>query len=161
MKDHNQQGAQPLPAQGHFFQKSDTPRDQIKDLIGLVLSVIENIDVLIFQPLLAEQTTFLDQLAANIVSLHQLTLIPSTFSLFVTDSRKVVNNILTCKVFVEKFQIDISLLDASKDYRKNKRNKELLMLIAQSFHKEPQRSRILSQELKILANDLIAEMENI
>ena len=161
MKDFQQQGAQPLPSHSQFFQKTDTPKEQTKDLVSKILSFIEDIDAVTFQPALADQLQFLDKLASDVVSLHQLTLLSTSFSESVTDCRKIVNNILNCKVFLPKFHIEISALDAAKDYRKSKKNKEVLSLICKGFNKDQQHTLILSQELRLLTHDLNAEMENI
>ena len=161
MKDYNQQGAQPLPSHSQFFQKSDTPKEQTKDLISKILSFIENIEAVTHHPALAEQLQFLDKLSSDIVSLHQLTLLSTSFSESVTDCRKIVNNILNCKVFIPKYRIEVSTLDASKDYRKNKKNKEILSLLCKGYQLDDKHSLILSQELKLLTHDLTAEMENI
>lgn len=161
MKDYQQQGAQPLPGHSQFFQKSDTPQDQTKDLVSKILSFIEDIEAVTQQQALAEQIQFLDKLANDVVSLHQLTLLSTSFSESVTDCRKIVNNILNCKVFLPKFHIEMSTLDAAKDYRKNKKNKEVLSLICKGYHKDQAHSLMLSQELRLLTHDLNAEMENI
>lgn len=161
MKDFQQQGAQPLPSHSQLFQKTDSPKEQTKDLVSKILSFIEDVDAVTYQPNLAEQTQFLDKIAGDVVSLHQLTLLSTSFSESVTDCRKIVNNILNCKVFLPKYHMEMSTLDAAKEYRKNKKNKEILSLICKGYHKDPQHSLILSQELRLLTHDLNAEMENI
>lgn len=161
MKDYQQQGAQPLPSHSQLFQKSETPKEQTKNFQAKIISFIEDIEAVTHQPKLADHLDFLDKFASDIVSLHQLTLLSTPFSESVTDCRKLINNILMCKVYLPEYNMEMSSLDAAKDYRKNKKNKDVLSLIFKAYHDDQQHSVILAQELKLLAHDLSAEMENI
>lgn len=161
MKEYEQQGAQPLPYNEPFFTQQETPKEKIKALRNKILSFSQEIEDLLKQPLLTDHDEFLDKIAADIVSLHQLTLTSSLESTATMDSRKLINNILNCKVFIEKQLLDISLIDSAKSYRKSKKNKQALSLLLKGMILEKKRALMLAQEMKLLVIDLTAEMESI
>lgn len=161
MSHDEQQGALPSKDEHFFSFPLETPKEQILALRNKLITLIQIIEEITYQPLLCDHMDFLDKVASTIMALHQLTLLPSSNQQSLAETKQLISNILSCLLLVPKIPLEISLLDAAKLFRKDRKNKEALTLILKNCSKEQDSAQDLITDLKLLAFDLIEEKENI
>lgn len=161
MQEYQEQGFEALPSEETFFQPKETPKDIARSLVSRTLVFVDHIETIIHNPLMINDSDYLDKLAKDIVSLHQLSLENTPYSSLISETRKLLNNILNCRILLPNSEKEVSCVEAAKDYRKSKRNKESLLKICKAYQNEVLRSEMLCQDLRLLAHDIQAEAENL
>lgn len=156
--DQTHQGAVPSRKESPLERKYN--ESNLSHLHVRTLALIFDIEQLIEKPHLIDTTYFLDRLATNIVSLYAEINQPNNRAP-VFENKLLIANILTCNVAIKYRSNRISLLDAASIYRKNKDNKDPLILICESMLQNLTYTRPLLNELKLIAFDFNAEMGNI
>jgi|GEM_PF-1638682 len=155
------QQALPLPQDDFFSNSAEDPQQICKTLKLRILSFIADIEHLLEHPHLASDPTFLDKMASHLVTLQSLISSTSVCCTSTKEISQLLENMLRCTIAVQDQEFALSMLDAAKIYRKNKKNLAPLSMILKSYPLCKESASTLVSELKVLASDLIEEKENI
>jgi hypothetical protein len=161
MKEYEQQGAQPLPNQESFFTQQESIDAQLHSLKDKIQAFITSIEGILKEPLLSKHPEFLDKFAADIVSLHHLSMDPKSKNSLVNETRKIISNVLNCEVKIQASHEPITAIDAALTFRKHKKNSKALHGLLENFLQNKEETQNLLTELKMISYDLSVERENI
>lgn len=152
--------ALPLPQDDFFSNLSEDPQQICQTLKLRILKFVADIERLMLYPDLAKESHFLDTMASHLVSLQSLITSTSVCSQPIQEISQLLDNMIRCTISIQHQDFALSMLDAAKMYRKNKKHPAPLSTILQAYPLCKESTKTLIAELKILASDLIEEKEN-
>ena len=158
--DHFEQGYVPSSKEDNFTYEGEDPQQVCLHLKKRILLFVLDIEHLRQNPLFADTEAFLNKFADNLTAIHFLTECAQACSELLVEVSFLMNNILTCNVWIPSYNLEISTLDAVKLYKKNKNNGPIFSSILKAYTDDNPSIDSLLDDLKLLAYELIEENEN-
>lgn len=156
MKKESEEEAVNIPTD-HLERAHVDPSEVCNALRVRILCFIMDIEELIHKPETADNPAFLDKLSSDISAMNSLSDCAGSCSRNIKEAGRVINAILTCPIDIKGTSMQITTLDAALKYRENKEFYDIFSTILKAYQEQKEDSKILLNELKILAFDLSEE----
>lgn len=142
------------PLQEESFNNQD-PRQICNTFRARIVCFISDLEKLLRNPSIKENSTFLNKIAGDIVALETLSGCTGCCKENIIEAGRLIHNVITYEIDIPgKESMTTTTLELAKKYRQDKNTLEVFSLMLCNYLNNPELTESLITQLKVLAFDI-------